>query len=148
MAHSHQQLAKPHLPYPQASPVPAQPYLTFQHTVKQLFPTEFCFVFNNHLSLQGEESHKHWPSVTIYWESGEIRVLSAQSKKGLKSLPRNINPWGAQRDNSKSLSQCSRWLWDEAVCWELWVEDHMVTARTNAEAGKSTQEGDTQAVCP
>ena len=34
-----------------------RPYLTLQHTAKQAFPTKLCFIFNNHLSLQGEENN-------------------------------------------------------------------------------------------
>lgn len=33
-------------------------YLTLQHTVKQLFTTKLCLIFNNHLFLQKEENNQ------------------------------------------------------------------------------------------
>lgn len=52
-----------------------RPYLTLQHTVKQVFPTKLCFIFNNHLFLQREEiiNNDH---MWLYLGDGKTRVLS------------------------------------------------------------------------
>lgn len=72
----------------------------------------------------------------------------SRARRGLSVCQGTSIPGGRERENLKSLWLHSRWLWDEAAPWVLWLEHHMDIRLMNAEAEKSKQEGNVQAVCP
>lgn len=71
----------------------------------------------------------------------------SRARRSLSLCQGTSIPEGQERGNLKSLWLPSRWLRDEAAPWVLLLEHHMDRRLMNAEAEKSKQEGNIQAVC-